>query len=466
MKRTYCNTLSLAAFLALTGSFAFAREASPGDPDPTRFEDDIERFEESDRLKAPPEGAVLCIGSSSMRMWHDRIREDLSPLTLITRGFGGSTMNDLLHYTDRIVLPYQPRAIVVYEGDNDVAQGVTPAVIKETFRAFVGKVHADLPECRIYLLSIKPSISRWTMWPDMQEANRLLATDCAGDERLTFVDIGAGMLDDSGTPRKKLFKADDLHMNRAGYELWREVIKPVLHEGELPFEKLVVRQREQSFETEVRVKTRTEYLLYVPEAYDESEQSWPLMLFLHGAGERGDDLSKVAVHGPPRLAGEGNEFPFILVSPQCPERDWWTSGLQLATLNALLDDLVSHYRIDENRIYLTGLSMGGFGTFSLADAYPERFAAIAPVCGGGDPKQAAGIAHIPAWVFHGGQDKVVPVSRSQDMVDALKANAAKVEFTVYPEAGHDSWTETYDTPELYDWLLSHQREEPVENRDP
>jgi len=199
------------------------------------------------------------------------------------------------------------------------------------------------------------------------------------------------------------------------------------------------------------------YLLCVPEGYAESDQPWPLVLFLHGKGERGDDLDLVAVHGPPKHAAAGESFPFILVSPQCPDDDWWTSVRQITALNALLDDIIDRYRVDEDRVYLTGLSMGGFGTFALATAAPDRFAAMAPICGGGEPFAAETMSHIPTWVFHGAQDEVVPLKRSQEMVDALEAAAADVKFTIYPEANHDSWTETYDNPELYEWLLKQRR---------
>jgi predicted peptidase len=219
-----------------------------------------------------------------------------------------------------------------------------------------------------------------------------------------------------------------------------------------------VGQHPASFEKTIAKTVRANYWLYIPETYPDSRASWPLMLFLHGAGERGDDLSLVEKHGPPKLvAKEGKSFPFIIVSPQCPADGWWSSETQIDTLNALLDDIVSRYRIDEDRIYVTGLSMGGFGTWRLAAAYPHRFAAIAPVCGGGNPKDAASIAHLPIWVFHGAKDPTVKIAESERMVAALKEVGADVAFTVYPDAGHDSWTETYNNPELYEWLLKHRR---------
>ena len=193
----------------------------------------------------------------------------------------------------------------------------------------------------------------------------------------------------------------------------------------------------------------------------KSRDSWPLVLFLHGAGERGSDLNQVKVHGPPKLVEGGKEFPFILVSPQCPRmiqdhtgrerRGWW----EPLALTALLDEVVARHNVDETRIYVTGLSMGGFGTFALAAHTPHRFAAIAPICGGGNPQTCPRIAGIPAWVFHGDHDTVVPLDRSQAMVDGLKAAGNDARFTIYEGAGHDSWTETYENPELYEWLLSH-----------
>jgi predicted peptidase len=123
----------------------------------------------------------------------------------------------------------------------------------------------------------------------------------------------------------------------------------------------------------------------------------------------------------------------------------------------LLDDIIRTYRVDRDRVYLTGLSMGGFGTWDLAAAHPEKFAAIAPICGGGNPQNAKKLARLPIWVFHGAKDPTVPIERSREMVEALKAAGANVKFTVYPEAQHDSWTETYNNPEFYQWLLEQKR---------
>jgi poly(3-hydroxybutyrate) depolymerase len=200
------------------------------------------------------------------------------------------------------------------------------------------------------------------------------------------------------------------------------------------------------------VEVTMKYLLYLPKDYDH-KASWPLLLFLHGAGERGDDLDLVKKHGPPKLIEAGKDFPFIVVSPQCPQGRWW-EPVELATL---LDEIVEKHKVDKDRIYVTGLSMGGFGTWSLAAYQPKRFSAIVPICGGGEPFVTMLLANVPAWVFHGAKDPVVPLERSEKMVEAMKKFGGKVKFTVYPEAGHDAWTEAYNDPQLYEWLLQQKR---------
>jgi predicted peptidase len=214
-------------------------------------------------------------------------------------------------------------------------------------------------------------------------------------------------------------------------------------------------QHPQSFEKEITKIISGNYLLYLPQEYETNKKILPLMLFLHGAGERGNDLELVKKHGPPKRVEGGKDFPFIIVSPQCPQNQWWS----IEFLNTLLDEVISKYRVDEDRIYVTGLSMGGFGTWHLATEYPHRFAAIAPICGGGSPYDVCKIKHLPVWVFHGAKDETVPLNKSEEMVNALKNCGGDVKFTVYPLAAHDSWTETYNNPQLYDWFLQHQRKQ-------
>lgn len=224
MKSIYLIILSA----VLTDTVCVAAEYSS----PERFEKAIQRYVSGDEKKPPPKGAIVCIGSSSMGGWHKTIREDLAPLTVIPRGFGGSTMNDALYYVDRIAFPYEPRAVLLYEGDNDVARGIEPVKILETFNAFVKKIHDAYPECRVYFISIKPSISRWHIWPKMEEANGLIEEACANDPRLTFIDVAVGMLNEAGEPKREIFKPDNLHMNRDGYIIWRDIVRPVLLETE------------------------------------------------------------------------------------------------------------------------------------------------------------------------------------------------------------------------------------------
>lgn len=200
------------------------------------------------------------------------------------------------------------------------------------------------------------------------------------------------------------------------------------------------------------------YWFYLPEEYYNNEET-PLLLFLHGAGERGDSLGLVKKHGPPKIL-ENESMPFIVVSPQCPKEQWWDVEL----LNALVEKIISGYNADRQRVYLTGLSMGGYGTWTLSIAYPEKFAAIAPICGGGDTTKVHKIKDIPAWVFHGAKDNVVPHERSTEMVVALEKAGGEVKFTLYPDANHDSWTKTYDNPELYEWFLKNVNER-VKNSD-
>jgi pimeloyl-ACP methyl ester carboxylesterase len=208
----------------------------------------------------------------------------------------------------------------------------------------------------------------------------------------------------------------------------------------------------------------THYLLYLPQGYDgDTSARWPLVIFLHGAGESGTDLNKVKVHGPPKLVEQGKSFPFILVSPQA------TRGWPPHQLYPMLQDIKKKLRVDPDRVYLTGLSMGGYGTWALAMEHPEEFAAIAPICGGGDTAKIYRLRYMPIWNFHGAKDPVVPLSASEKMVNALKQYNPNAKFTIYPEADHDSWTETYNNDEFYKWLLSQKRfkftESPLRNKE-
>lgn len=203
------------------------------------------------------------------------------------------------------------------------------------------------------------------------------------------------------------------------------------------------------------------YLLHLPATYGQNpNQRWPLILFLHGYGESGNDVEAVRKNGIPQVLAQQPDFPFIVVAPQCPWHTWWP---ELAdSLDALLDEITQSYAVDPQRVYLTGLSMGGYGAWYLGATRPQRFAAIAPICGGGYwfhgfPDRVAALKDTPVWVFHGAKDDVVPLAASEQLVETLRASGGNVRFTVYPEAMHDSWTVTYNNPELYSWFLQHQR---------
>ncbi len=197
-----------------------------------------------------------------------------------------------------------------------------------------------------------------------------------------------------------------------------------------------------------------DYLQCLPAGYaTDRRKRWPLLVFLHGMGERGPDLTAVKRHGLPRLVEEGRKFPFILVSPQCPADSWWNA----AAIDAFVGKIASQLRVDPDRVYLTGLSMGGYGTWATACFNPARYAAIVPICGGGEVRHASHLRHVPVWAFHGAQDKVVRPPRSRTMVKAVRTAGGDAKLTLFPEAEHNSWDPAYATPGLFDWLLAQRR---------
>lgn len=199
------------------------------------------------------------------------------------------------------------------------------------------------------------------------------------------------------------------------------------------------------------------YVLFVPHSYDASKP-YPLVLFLHGAGETGTDGSQQATVGlGPAVQKREKTFPFLTIFPQSQLRTWQADTPDAKRALAILDEVEHEYRVDPARVYLTGLSMGGFGTWSLAAKYPDRWAAIVPVCGGGNPESAAKIKGLPCWCFHGRDDEIVPVEYSRTMVKALWLAGGHPNYTEYPGVEHNSWDRAYATPELDDWLLQHRR---------
>ena len=238
-----------------------------------------------------------------------------------------------------------------------------------------------------------------------------------------------------------------------------------LKAGDRPQDKVLTAQR---FDKTISEDVSSDYLLFLPRDYEAKPvQRWPLLLFLHGAGERGTNVWLTDYHGPSKYIIDHPDFPFILISPQCGSNEVWSNDKLLA----LLDHAQQTLRVDEHRIYLTGISMGGFGAWSVALARPEKFAAVIPICGGGDtlaiilarlgyapPEKVAALKTLAIWAFHGGKDQAVPVTESERAVAALKEfGVEEIKLTIYPDAPHDCWTQTYSNPEIYEWLLRHHR---------
>lgn len=189
-----------------------------------RWRSSLEAFAEADRVQAPPPGGVLFVGSSSIRLWTNlEAQFDVTP-AIIKRGFGGSRLEDCARYADRLVLPYRPRLVVVYAGDNDLAEGATPLAVLRSFQRLVQVVQLDLPQTRIAYVSIKPSPLRLALLPKMEEANRLIQEYVRNLPNLDYIDVYTKMLDSTGLPRADLYQADQLHLNAQGYALWRREI--------------------------------------------------------------------------------------------------------------------------------------------------------------------------------------------------------------------------------------------------
>lgn len=198
------------------------------------------------------------------------------------------------------------------------------------------------------------------------------------------------------------------------------------------------------------------YRLYQPPTCgQEPDKQWPLVIFLHGAGERGTDLLGVSRHGPLREVEKGRDFPFLIAAPQLSGQEYW--GGYIESLNAWLDDLLEAYPVDPGRVYLTGLSMGGTGTWLWAMASPRRFAAILPMCGTGICWCAGNVTGLPIWTFHGSADEIIPVEESIHMVNRVNASGGQARLTICEGYTHDCWTDTYAREDIYEWLLSHRR---------
>jgi predicted peptidase len=215
-----------------------------------------------------------------------------------------------------------------------------------------------------------------------------------------------------------------------------------------------MQQEAKSFIAPISLHVNWDYLLYLPSDYD-SRADWPLILYLHDHAEDEDRMALVKDHGLPRHIRGGDELAFVVCAPLCPEQHFWPEVTP--QLNALLDHMVEDHRVDPQRIYLTGIGMGAYGTWSLASRYPQRFAAIAPVCGGGGWWMVERLAHMPTWAFHANAVDVVPLIESKIMVKRIREAGGQAQFTVFPGSEAEASDLTYENPALYDWFLAHRR---------
>lgn len=200
------------------------------------------------------------------------------------------------------------------------------------------------------------------------------------------------------------------------------------------------------------------YLQYLPKNFKAGEdEKFPLILFLHGRGESKGPLAIVKKWGPPKIV-ESDDLPYIIISPQCPRESWWSNDDQQELLIALLAHVKKQFPVDVERVYLTGLSMGGFGSWELAARLPEEFAAVVPICGGGNPKNAEKLIGLPIWNWHGDADTVIPLTKSLEMIEAVKkAGGQKIKSTVLKGVGHVSWPQAYGNPKLWEWIAQQER---------
>jgi lysophospholipase L1-like esterase len=206
------------------------------EPDPARFASAIAEFQAADASNPPPKGAIVCTGSSSMRMWHPRIKDDLPGLTLLPRGFGGSHYTDLIYHLEALVFKYQPRALLLYEGDNDANYGKTPERIFQDFKFLAEQCRKQFPDLRLYIIGAKPSIARWAIAEQMQRSNAMIQDYCRANLGFTYIDVWSQLLDGDGQARPELFMEDKLHLNSAGYDRWTAAIAPVLLGNEAALE--------------------------------------------------------------------------------------------------------------------------------------------------------------------------------------------------------------------------------------
>lgn len=233
MRYAYKNAVTGILFAL---AFVAVGNAKLEDPDPERYRDEIQKFVDRDVDPEKLEGSILCVGSSSMRMWGKTLERDLKPLRVVSLGFGGSHFSDVNFFFEELVGRYSPRAILIYEGDNDTAHGKSPAWVTRDLLSFIKMVHDKDPAIRVYVISVKPSTTREPIWPLAQQTNRMMEAVCAADERLHFIDVSKNLLGPKGEMIPEYFVEDGIHLNEAGYVEWTRAIRDVIIPIERPFE--------------------------------------------------------------------------------------------------------------------------------------------------------------------------------------------------------------------------------------
>lgn len=217
-----------------------------------------------------------------------------------------------------------------------------------------------------------------------------------------------------------------------------------------------MKQSHQSMNKKIEIQVSLDYLLHLPKAYKDGSEDFPMILFLHGVGARGRDIEKVRNIGLAKALEGKDDFPCIVVSPLCPTDETWVTIVR--EVQALVDDVMEKYKVDSTRVYLTGLSMGGYGAWHIAEAMPETFAAVAPICGGvvsdlGFPQRLNVLKDTPIWTFHGEADQRVPIACTEEAVNFMTSIGGNVKFTRYPDVGHNCWDIVYGDDDFYKWLL-------------
>ncbi len=435
------------------------------DPDGNRLGSLERMVRKSESLgKKPPQGSIILFDGKSVDSWEHRGKPArMTEDGLLMQGAASKQKFGSHHLHIEFQLPYMPKARGQGRGNSGLyLQGRYEVQMLDSFG-----LTGEQNECGGIYSIRKPDQNmcypplQWQAYGVEFHAAQFKGKKKTKDAWMTVKHNGVTIHEKVNLPKKTTAAPNNEgseqgfvylqdHGNQVRYRnIWVQPIK-----DDSATEETDTKPVQSKESVKIDDDLRMDYLAYVPQKY-ASQDKWPLILFLHGAGERGNDLEKVKIHGPPKLVENGKNLPFIVISPQCPKEKRWN----VDSLSKLLTEVESKYKVDKSRIYLTGLSMGGYGSWALAAHSPHRFAAVAPICGGGDrTKVAQNIgSKVPVWVFHGAKDRVVKLSKSQEIVDAFKDLGIQVKFTIYPEANHDSWSATYDNPKLYEWFLKNTK---------